>query len=40
MFDQLIFIFNLNLGVDFQAQLLLIYKVKFNNFGLSEILWS
>ena len=34
MFGQLMFIFNSNLGVDFGGQLLLIYMVKFENFGL------
>ena len=33
------FIFNPNLGVDLQVQLLLKYKVKFDNFGLFGILW-
>ena len=32
------FIFNLNFGVDLREQLLLKYKVKFNNFGLFGIL--
>ena len=40
MFDHRLFIFNLNLGVDMQGQLLLKYKVKFDNFGLFGILWS
>ena len=31
-FDQLLSIFNPNLGVDLRGQLLLKYKVKFNNF--------
>ena len=38
-FDQLQFIFNPNLGVDLWDQLLLKYKLKFDNFGLFRILW-
>ena len=38
-FDQLLFIFNLNLGVDLRDQLLLKYKLEFDNFGLFGILW-
>ena len=38
-FDQLLFIFNLNLGVNFRGQLLLIDKVKFDNFSLFGILY-
>ena len=38
-FDHLLFIFYLNLGVDLRDQLLLKYKVKFDNFGLFGILW-
>ena len=34
MFDHRLFIFNLNLSLDLRGQLLLKYKVKFNNFGL------
>ena len=37
-FDHLLFIFNPNLGVDLKDQLLLEYKLKFNNFGLFGIL--
>ena len=33
------FIFMMNLGIDFRGQLLLIYKVKFDNFGFFGILW-
>ena len=40
LFDQLLFIFNPNLGVDLRGQLLIIYKVKFDNFDFSRILWS
>ena len=40
MFDQLMFKIDLNLGVDFQGQLLLIYKVKFDIFGFFRILLS
>ena len=39
MFDQLLFIFNLNLGVDLQDQLVLKYKLNFDDFGLFGILW-
>ena len=39
MFDQPLFIFNLNLGVDLRDQLLLKYKLEFDNFGLFGILW-
>ena len=39
MFDHLLFIFNPNVGVDLRVQLLLKYKVKFDNFGLFGILW-
>ena len=38
-FDQLLFIFNPNLGVDLQDQLLLKYKLEFDNFGLFGMLW-
>ena len=38
MFDHRLFIFNWNFGVDLREQLLLKYKVKFDNFGLFEIL--
>ena len=38
MFDHLLFIFNQNMGIDLQVQLLLKYKVKFDNFGLFGIL--
>ena len=38
MFDQALFIFNPNLDVDLQDQLLLKYKLKFDNFGLFGIL--
>ena len=34
-FDQLLLIFNPNLGVDFRGQLFLRCKMKFDNFGLS-----
>ena len=37
-FDQLLFIFNPNLGVDLRDQLLLKYKLKFDDFGLFGIL--
>ena len=39
MFDHRLFIFNPNLGVGLRNQLLLKYKLKFDNFGLFEILW-
>ena len=39
MFDHRLFIFNPNLGVDLRGKLLLKYKVKFDNFGIFEILW-
>ena len=39
VFDQPLFIFNLNLGVDLQDQLLLKYKLQFDYFGLFGILW-
>ena len=39
MFDHRLFIFNPNLGVNLRVQLLLKYKVKFDNFGLFGILW-
>ena len=38
MFDCLMFIFNMKLVVDLRGQLLLKYKVKFDNFGLFGIL--
>ena len=38
-FDQPPFIFNPNLGVDLRDQLLLKYKLEFDNFGLFGILW-
>ena len=37
-FDQSLFIFNLNIGVDLRDQLLLKYKSEFDNFGLFGIL--
>ena len=37
MFDQPLFVFNLNLGIDLRDQLLLKYKLEFDNFGLSGI---
>ena len=37
--DQPLFIFNPNLSVDLRDQLLLKYKLKFDNFGLFGILW-
>ena len=37
-FDHRLFIFNPNLGVDLKGQLLLKYKVKFDNFSLFGIL--
>ena len=37
-FDQLLFIFNPNLGVDLRDQLLLKYKLKFDDFSLFRIL--
>ena len=40
MFDQLVFIFNLNLGVDLRDQLLLKYKLEFDNFSVFGILVS
>ena len=39
MFDQTLFIFNPNFGVDLRDQLLLKDKLKFDNFGLFGILW-
>ena len=39
MFDQTLFIFNPNLGVDLQDQLLFKYKLEFDNFGLFGINW-
>ena len=36
MFNQQLFIFNPNLGVDLPGQLLLKYKVKFDKFGFLE----
>ena len=39
MFDQSLFIFNSNLGVDLRDQLLSKYKLEFDNFGLFGILW-
>ena len=39
MFDQPLFIFNPNLGVDLRDQLLLKYKLEFYDFGLFGILW-
>ena len=38
MFNQQLFIFNPNLGVDLRGQLLLKYLMKFNNFGLFGII--
>ena len=38
-FDQPLFIFNSNLGIDLQDQLLLKYKIEFDNFGLFRIFW-
>ena len=38
-FDQLLFIFNLNLGVGLRDQLLLKYKLEFDNFDLFGIVW-
>ena len=38
MFDHQLFIFNPNLGVDLWEQLILKYKVKFDNFGRS--IWT
>ena len=37
MFDQLLFIFHLNLGIDLRDQLLSKYKLKFNDFDLFGI---
>ena len=37
-FDQPLFIFNPNLGIDLRDQLLLKYKLEFENLGLFEIL--
>ena len=39
MFNQPLFIFNPNLGVDMQDQLLLKYKLEFDDFGRFGILW-
>ena len=39
MFDQPLFIFNPNLGVDLRDQLLLKYKLKFDDFCLFGIFW-
>ena len=39
MIDHLLLIFNLNLGVDLRVQLILKYKVKFDNFDLIGIIW-
>ena len=38
-FGQPLFIFNPNLGVDLRDQLLLKYKLEFENFSLFRILW-
>ena len=38
-FDQLLLIFNQNLGVDLWDQLFLKYKLEFDNFGVFGILW-
>ena len=38
-FDHVLFILNPNLGIDLQGQLILKYKVKFDNFGVFGILW-
>ena len=38
-FDQLLFIFKPNVGADLRDQLLLKYKLKFDNFSLFGILW-
>ena len=39
MFDQPLFIFNPNLGIHLRDQLLLKYKLEFDNFDLFGILW-
>ena len=38
-FDQLLLIFNQNLGVDLRDELFLKYKLEFDNFGVFGILW-
>ena len=38
-FDRALFIFNLNLSIDFRGQLLSKYKSEFDNFYLFRILW-
>ena len=38
-FDRALFIFNLNLSIDFRGQLLSKYKSEFDNFCLFRILW-
>ena len=37
-FDQIVFIFNPNLGIDLRDQLILKYNLKFDNFGLYRTL--